>query len=287
MRWVVVCFILLFVSFPSLVSAEKNTSLIKILDTKIVKKDYKPVYLKGSDLDDAQPILFDPAASKAAATFLSKESFKLAKPYKMIIYEFGEASTISYVVEVKKGNSRQSLYTHVINYNVSKDGKYLFLANYVADEKKKWERKIRIIDIAQNKSVSLPARYDCVSSEGLWDGGKLITYQDVNELGKSGIAFDTKVCLWDAAGKLQNRLEAEFHYMGASSYILHEKIGLLPRNQNVFYFIGFGRAEDENGCYIYMKKLDNSEIVRSQKLSDNSVPNCAEFIKVDLSKIKY
>jgi len=261
--------------------------LIKILDTKISKKMYRPVYLKDPNFDDAQPLLFDSATSRTAASFLSKQVIKLTKPYKMIVHEFGEASTTSYVVEVWKGKNRQSLYTHVINYDVSKNGKYLFLANYVAGKNNKWEKKIRIIDILQNKSVVLPVGYDCVSSEGQWAGDKLITYQDVNELGRSGIAFDTKVCVWDRDGKIENRLEAEFHYMGASALALYEKIGLLPKQRNVFYFIGFGRGEEEDGCYIYMRRLNGSDPVKSQKVGDNPTPGCAEFIKVDLNKIKY
>jgi hypothetical protein len=58
----------------------------------------------------------------------SKCLVKLAKPFSVTVYQFGDASEFDYVLDIKNSGQRHIFIKAIVEYNFSPDGKWLFFA---------------------------------------------------------------------------------------------------------------------------------------------------------------
>lgn len=256
-------------------------------------------------LFDCQPILFNPSTSqyypdpKAAsnASYLVhdktlgtiymnmawpvwKKKPILPKSYTITVYEFGCASTSSYVLEIKKNGKRHALYTHVMDdWEVSSDGKSIALSNYVRNKDSTWSEKRRIIDIASKKVADLPIT-DCTKYIHRWSGGKLITNSGMMDIvdNKGAITRqETKVCAWSLDGKFVGQIKSEGFVTATTDKIIN-RIGFLPSESNVLYVSGVFNGNSPYGdCEIAAIDLKNPR----QKVIVSFSPNVDHYHCVD------
>ncbi len=197
-----------------------------------------------------------------------EDKITLPAPYDLNFYEFGCASSFSYVLELTKNDQREALYTHVGNFGVSEDKKYLYLANNVKSADGKWEKLRRIINIESQKTIKLP-NMDCVSGLGFWDGTTLITYSNEQEY-TSG-ETKTKVCFWSIEGNLRSQLEAPLDWGAGAGYYLDSPMGLLPKDNDIFY--AFVPKFKDNKCHLVLQDLKNALRHKEIEIIDRD-PHC-------------
>jgi len=198
-----------------------------------------------------------------------EEKISLLPPYDLNFYKFGCASSFSYFLELSKNNQRGALYSHVVNFGVSADKKYLYLANNVKRAGSRWEKLRRIINIESKESVKLP-NINCVSDLGFWDGSTLLTYSDEQEF-SPGRKTKTKVCLWGTEGQLHYQLEAYLDWFAGAINYLDSPLGLLPNDNNIFY--AFSPGLKDSKCYLILQDL-SSEMRRKEFGIIESDPHC-------------
>lgn len=148
------------------------------------------------------------------------------------------------MIDLTKNGNRQALYTHVLHYSFSEDGKKLFLVNNINNQGV-WTLHKRIIDL-ETKSASEIPNLKCVSElNGFWQGDRLLTYSE--NTGESD--YQTNICIWDESAKLISRIGATTAWGAASRKFLAEKIGLLPSEPDIFYAY---TSKDENTCSLFL-----------------------------------
>jgi len=173
----------------------------------------------------------------------------LPSSFNVTIYNFGCASSFSSVIDLTKDGNRQALYTHVLHYSFSKDGKKLYLVNNINNQGT-WTLHKRIIDIETKETNEVP-NIKCVSElDGFWQDDRLLTYTE--DTSKSD--YRTDICVWDKSAKLISRIGATTAWSAASRDFLAEKIGLLPTEPDIFYAY---TSKDENTCSLFLANIVN------------------------------
>lgn len=214
----------------------------------------------------------------------------LKKPYQLDYYLFGCASDEDAVIEIKKSGKRQSLFTHVESDPgaLSRDKRFLFLANRTMGPDRKWHSKRRIVDIHRDRAADLPADMDCVSSRGFWNGNVLITHSDQDVFPRPADPA-TKVCLWDDQARLLFQLDADFTWgVVGNGMVLWSAFGLLPEDDRLLYVIQPGNAlRKEKGCHLFLQKLTPPFKGKAIKLSDRDDPSCASDLQVDTRRLLF
>lgn len=189
-----------------------------------------------------------------------EDKVNLPSPYDVTVYNFGCASSFSNVLDLSKNGVRQALYTHVLHYSFSKDGKLLFLVNNINDQGN-WTRHKRIINIETKEINELP-NVKCVSElDGFWQGDRLVTYTENRDLSD----YQTDVCIWDKSAKLISRVGATTAWGAASRDFLAEKIGLLPTQPNIFYAY---TSKNENTCSLFFVDITKNDVSKSIDILD-------------------
>lgn len=184
----------------------------------------------------------------------------LPPPFDVTTYHFGCLGGFSSILDLSKNGTRQALYTHVLHYSFSKDGRLLFLVNDVNDQDN-WTIKKRIIDI-ETKEVSEIPNVECVSQyDGFWQGDRLITYTK-NE---DEYDYQTNICIWDKSAKLISRLSSTTRWEAASRYVLVEKIGLLPSQPDIFFAY---TSKDNNTCSLFLADITKNNSFKSIDILD-------------------
>jgi hypothetical protein len=178
-----------------------------------------------------------------------EDKINLPAPFSATIYKFGCASSFSSVIDLKRNGVRQGLYTHVLSFAFSDDGKRLFLVNNTKDQGN-WTLHKRIIDLQSKQIKELPNARCLAGMDGMWQGDRLITYSQ--NLAEEN--YQTDVCVWDETAKLISRIGTTSAWGAANRSFLAEKIGLLPRNPNVFYAY---TSKDENMCALVLADMVN------------------------------
>ena len=188
----------------------------------------------------------------------------LPSPFNVTIYNFGCASSFSSVIDLIKGGNRQALYTHVLHYSFSKDGKKLYLVNNINNQGT-WTLHKRIIDIETKETNEVP-NIKCVSElDGFWQGDRLLTYTEDRD--KSD--YQTDICVWDKSAKLISRIGVTTAWGAASRDFLAEKIGLLPTEPDIFYAY---TSKDENTCSLFLANIVNDNDKSIDILDKRSYP---------------
>lgn len=189
----------------------------------------------------------------------------LPAPFSVTIYNFGCDSSFSYVIDLIKDGNRQALYTHVLHYAFSEDGKKLYLINNVNNQGT-WTQHFRIIDIETKEVNELPANIECVTAvDGFWQGDRLLTYSE--DTNKSD--YQTDICIWDSSANLISRIGATTVWGAASRNFLAEKIGLLPTDPDIFYAY---TSKDENTCSLFLANIINGITKSIDILDKRSYP---------------
>lgn len=188
----------------------------------------------------------------------------LPSPFNVTIYNFGCASSFSSVIDLTKNGNRQALYTHVLHYSFSKDGKRLFLVNNINNQGT-WVLHKRIIDIETKETSEIP-NIKCVSElDGFWQGDRLITYTEDREEAE----YQTDICVWDKSAKLISKIGATTAWGAASRDFLAEKIGILPTEPDIFYAY---TSKDENTCSLFLANIVNNTTKSIDILDKRSYP---------------
>ena len=285
---------------------------IKILSSVVPTGSYTSE--KVSISSDCQPELFDPKGSvfrKVATGGAPAELYKvdglnnstymmmingwmkegenkitLASPFDLTMYEFGCASTSSFVADITKNGVRQSLFTHINNFlnpkSISSDGKNIFMVSSVS-QNGEWYRHRRIINVEKNTKTELP-NIPCVSNLGFWSENRLITYSDYNlvELSQPASSYLTQVCVWNTGGGLTNQVSVKLPWGAAAANYLDGQIGLLPEDDDIMYTYS-NRANPGQACYINLQDLNNQSRNKKIKIADaNNIGECPH-IKIDFS----
>ncbi|OIP87512.1 hypothetical protein CO168_01370 [Candidatus Shapirobacteria bacterium CG_4_9_14_3_um_filter_36_12] len=187
-----------------------------------------------------------------------ENKINLPSPYKVTVYRFGCASSFSSVLDLYKNNQRRALFTHVLHYSFSDDGKYMFLVHNVKNNDN-WELHKQIINLETKTVVEFP-NISCVSSlDGFWQGDRLLTYVPLQN------GMQTDVCIWDKNAKMVSRLNTPSHWGAASRDFLAEPIGLLPNNPDIFYAY---TSKNDNICSLFMVDLVKKSPIKSVDILD-------------------
>lgn len=188
----------------------------------------------------------------------------LPAPFSVTIYNFGCASSFSSVIDLTKSGNRHALYTHVLHYAFSKDGKKLFLVNNINNQGT-WSLHKRIIDIESRETSDIP-NIKCVSElDGFWQGDRLLTYTEDRDKPD----YQTDICVWDTSAKLISRIGATTAWGAASRDFLAEKIGLLQTDPDVFYAY---TSKNENTCSLFLANIVNKATNSINILDKRSYP---------------
>lgn len=308
------------------------------------KNEILPIVLY-SDPSDCQPVFFDPKISHYKKVIQngtpaiayevedsndpnsgyhmmingwSKENedkIDLPAPYSVTFYEFGCASSSSYVIDLNKDGKRQALYTQVEKFDFSPDGKSLFLINYIKNQDK-WELHRRIINLETQEAFEL-ANFRGMSTyhNGFWQGNRLVTYEQhiseefaneyepPNSWGPDDVYW-THVAIWDERGQLIARLGSTSDWGAAAGDYLAEPIGLLPKDSDVFwaYMGDSNRVADPVGSYsveeqdVYCKvflfdiKSGATKLITPLKKDQKPVLDtlrCEDQTEFDFSQLKF
>src|SRR3989344_1203405 len=272
---------------PPTTAAQPSIFPVKVFDSSI---DSNNTILEKGDQAPCQPEFFDPKVNKfykvkqngTPSELYKIQGFQdnidggvmmidgwykegeskiiLPSSFNVTVYNFGCASSFSSVLDLSKNGVRQALYTHVLHYSFSKDGKQLFLANNVNNQGN-WTLHKRIINI-ETKEINEIPNIECVSQlDGFWQDDRLLTYTENVE--KSD--YQTDICIWDKSAKLISRLGATTAWGAASRDFLAEKIGLLPTEPNIFYAY---TSKDDNTCSLFLVDVTKSDISKSIDILD-------------------
>jgi hypothetical protein len=214
----------------------------------------------------------------------------LTPPFDITTYEFGCASTESFVADITKNGIRQSLITHINNYltqnSVSQDKKSIFIVNNVKDEKGEWILHRKIMNIENNTKVELP-NMECVSDYGFWNGNKIITHSDFNN-DYNNPNYQTKICIWNQEGKLLNQVATELSWIAGAGWYLYAQIGLLPKDDNIFYAYNYRTMLADRGvCYVNLFDLNDQNKNKKIKIADADKNGSCSYIKMDLSNVTF
>lgn len=193
-----------------------------------------------------------------------EDKITLPSPFNVTIYNFGCASSFSSVIDLTKGGNRQALYTHVVHYSFSKDGKRLFLVNNLSTQGA-WKLNKRVINIETEETSEIP-NLKCVSElDGFWQGDRLLTYAENTD----EPYYQTDICIWDKSAKLISRIGATTAWGAASRSFLAEKIGLLQSDPDIFYAY---TSKDENTCSLFLLNTINRDTKSINILDKRSYP---------------
>jgi len=184
----------------------------------------------------------------------------LPSPYKVTYYEFGCAGDSSYVLDLSKNDIRQTLYTHVLHFSFSQDGKYLFLVNSINNQGN-WTLHKRIINIETKAENEIPNIGWVTESEGFWQGDRLITYSYTEEEPD----YKTDIYVWDESSNLISHVIASTAWGAAAKYYLAEQIGLLPNDPNILYAY---TSKDDNICSLFLLDITKTDSLRSLNILD-------------------
>ncbi len=131
-------------------------------------------------------------------------------PFALTIYSFttsvGE-STSDYVLEFSHNGVRHALYTGVVQWELSDDGRFLYIENLLRNPDGQLQHLRRIIGLPTKTAVSLPES-PCVG-DAWWNGKVLMTIGHDSDASitkhfaknDAGGAVLTPVCVWDVSGQ--------------------------------------------------------------------------------------
>ena len=283
--------------------AKTNAPFLQILD--INKKEeisnnqaaYQEIFMR--DGKGCQPGFFDPQTTKyrrlnpgdelydknyysyvtepASSLPFSIETIKTNSGYDIEVYGFGCASSVDFVLDVRKDQKRVALYTHVDTYYVNEKENFLFLNNYLQNKEGKLELKRRIISFDGSKKIIIP-QTNCVSRFANWSENNLITYSDRNVDtssfgGEQFQNYKTRICVWNTDGKLLHKLQGELTWYGASSDSLWASIGTLPKDPNIFYAYNDNDTVSPKKCSLYLQDLTDQSRYKTINLSPELLPD--------------
>lgn len=185
---------------------------------------------KRGDFQFNSDALSDPNQSHSFYVSMLKK--QLPTPYEATVYKFSNAD---YAIELRKGGSRQNLYTQVRHYAFSAEN--LFLNNNVQAADGSWQNVRSVVDIVQDRKINLP-NMECVGN-GQWEGDTLVTYSVPGEFQDyPGIdpAYATKICVWsfaDGTYHLEHQLMAKM-YWDNSITRLQSTMAIAPQEASAF-----------------------------------------------------
>lgn len=206
-----------------------------------------------------------------------ESKINLPDPYKVTMYEFGCASTFSFVLDITKNKERLFLFTHIDSFSFSTDKKKLFLINRVKTNNG-WISKRRFIDLETKKEINLPS-FDCPGT-GFWENNYFLSYE-YPEDGK--YQEPIKVCVWDKSGKISQQFSLVLDWTVGAGYYLNSQFGFLPNEKNVFYSttIFYGK------CLLALQDINDQKKNKSFDLVDDETPiHCPEEMEIDLKNLR-
>jgi hypothetical protein len=173
----------------------------------------------------------------------------LPPPYALTYYEFGCASSSSYVLDIARTGKRHALYQHVLDFQWYAP-KQLFFFHQSERKNGRYQAFVGLVDLQTKKKTPLPS-LDCVSyGNAGFSADRLVTY------GEARAAKDgkTAVCVWNLAGKLQARVLADLDWEAASADVLLDRLGVLAHQPDVLYAIHYDRL-DTGRCEVRLQSL--------------------------------
>jgi hypothetical protein len=185
----------------------------------------------------------------------------LPAPYALTYYEFGCASTSSYVLDISRGGKRHALYQHVSHFDWYAP-KQLFFFHQSERKNNRYQEFVGLVDLKSKKKTPLPS-LDCVSyGNARFSGERLITY------GAARAAKDNKtaVCVWSLAGKLQARVLADLDWEAASADALLDRLGVLEHQPDVLYAVHYDRFGEPSRCEVRLQSLTRANLSKQVDL---------------------
>ena len=182
----------------------------------------------------------------------NENKINLPAPYSVDSYNFGCASSFSYVLEIKKDGQRKYLFTQVMEFKFDESGKKLFLVNFVKNGNK-WQKLSRIVNLETGKKFKLSE--NCANYNPIWQGDKLLTALDQKETGKVA----TTICLWNNAGSLVKKYNVDMYWSAVNRSYLNGIFGLLPKNKDILYTISLGFQEKDN-CELTLTDTKSDQV---------------------------
>jgi len=206
----------------------------------------------------------------------------LPEPFNVTIYNFGCASSFSSVLDLSKNGLRQALYTHVLSYSFSDDGKYLSIVNNIND-RGSWALLKRIINIETQEIVNVP-NIACASQAGTWYGDRLLTFAERPDESE----YTTDICVWNKSGKLISRMGTTSYWGAGSADYLSEQLGLLPKDPDTFY--AYTITSDGKTCSLFLADINSENVYKTIPIFDkvSDYPACTmPRTQFDLSNLTY
>lgn len=211
MRFPTLLFLVAFFAVPSVHAATAPFTLLPLptIDAKALSRATKPFPV------GCQPSLFDPAtvrlkpvkdaphtmeASVGGRTYRMGVFRFTAGVYTVTQYSFENASNArcsdwTQVVEITKGGKRHALYTHVDGYfDVDAAGEKLLLRNRRVGKGGAWVEEVRLIDIAQKKTLARYPLEGCTATSFGGNGQLQGTFM------ADGANQPTVHCAWNVDG---------------------------------------------------------------------------------------
>lgn len=185
-------------------------------------------------------------------SFTPQDQIKIKLPEPLIAtqYNFGCASQIDTVLEIKVGDKQVGIFRgiagEVQQSNFSKDGRYLYL-NYWTTQINPLYKRFSIFDILNNKTLDVPYIYNdainlpeikCLGN-GFWAGNELISVEQPNDSGYTR-GQPINICVFDKSGKVIRGYTYPLNFTTASTQVLSSTITKIDS------FIGIYNHETAN-----------------------------------------
>ncbi len=155
-----------------------------------------------------------------------------------VVYEFADASSFDYVVDVRHNEKSVYLLTHVSHYEINKDGTHLYAAYHLYDEYQDSRIKKHVmIDVAA-ATVDELNNYACMWWE-MWGNHQfqwntLISYGPVGTTNEPEGATPVEICLYDYSDKSYKwRYTTELQWLSFPASI--DIVGLHKTKDNILY----------------------------------------------------
>ncbi len=180
-----------------------------------------------------------------------ERKIKLVAPFDLDFYEFGVASSTDYILELKKNSKRQALYRDVYSFfYMPSKGSGKLAMQFI-------DRSIKILDIESASQIDIPA-VRCTELLGTVSNQFLVTHSDKNSAAtdKALEQYQTEFCIWDPAGNLQARLNANLTWLAYNEYALYH-YGITPASTETFYALNSFGSQQDGKCILVLQHLTN------------------------------
>ncbi len=189
---------------------------------------------------------------------------RLPEAFDLTVYQFGCASSTSYVLDLKKAGRRHALYQHVVDYRVDPKRLTLYLNNSRRMPDGRYEGFLGLVDIPTKKKTRF-AHVPCLAG-GSFAGPWYVSNSGQPAELPADRRAPTTVCAWGLDGGFQGAFRAPLSWsLCGNAYCLNDAVGPLPKEPDTFYFYSAAAAGDRE-CRLYLRSLKDAGRMREFRL---------------------